>query len=67
MSEVSLLYSLPELLRGSALLWFRNNRNSWKNWTEFLEDFYIYYMPAAYTLRLEEEIVHRKQKSRRTG
>lgn len=33
--EVSMLLGLPELLRGDALLWYRNNRHTWRNWKDF--------------------------------
>lgn len=62
----ALLQVLPELLKGKALLWFRNNRDSWKTWPEFENQFRIQYLPARFQWRLEEEIRKRTQGSRET-
>lgn len=62
-SNQQFLTAVPELLKGSVLLWCRNNRPLWKQWSDFEEDFKSYYWPADYQLRLEEEISQRIQKS----
>lgn len=56
-----ILTAMSELLQGSALLWFRNNRSEWASWEEFLRDFREYFLPADYQIRLEETITRRTQ------
>lgn len=55
------LAAMSELLQGSALLWYRNNRFLWSSWEEFLGDFREYFLPADYDIRLEETITRRVQ------
>ena len=57
-----LLRGLPELLRGDALLWARNNRDFWTTWEEFCADFRVQYFPPQYLERLQREIFERRQK-----
>ncbi|XP_025266372.1 uncharacterized protein LOC112638592 [Camponotus floridanus] len=38
-----LLTGLPELLRGDALLWYRNCRSSWNTWEQFCEELKDHY------------------------
>ncbi|KMQ82790.1 hypothetical protein RF55_21865 [Lasius niger] len=38
-TDGQLLLSLPELLRGDSLLWYRNCREAWTDWTGFCRDF----------------------------
>ena len=61
-TEEQLLRCLPELLKGQALLWHRNNRAAWANWKDFEESFRLYYIPFHSENDLEEEIQQRKQK-----
>lgn len=42
----NLLLGLPELMRGDALLWLRNNRGEWRCWEDFCQDFRDYYLPG---------------------
>lgn len=56
-----ILKALPELLKDSALLWYRNNRNAWMNFSDFLRDFQFQYFPQGYLLNLEDEIRRRTQ------
>ena len=62
-SEAQLLAGLPELLRGDALLWHRNNREDWETWEDFSRDFRMQYFPPRYTERLKREILERRQGS----
>jgi hypothetical protein len=56
-----LLRGLPELLRGDALLWYRNNRTAWHSWGEFLTDFREYFFPRRYLAKLKRDIQARLQ------
>lgn len=40
-----LLKALPELLKGDALLWFRNNKSQWSTYTDFMNNFAENYFP----------------------
>lgn len=51
-----LLRTLPELLRGRALEWWRNNRNTWNTWAEFTVKIRQYFLPPQYKKALDEEI-----------
>lgn len=64
--EEQLLPGLPTLLRGDALLWYRNNRESWQNWADFRRDFTAQYLPPGYQRQLRREIQGRKQKTGET-
>lgn len=56
-----LLKALPELLKGDALLWFRNNKTLWYDYEDFLASFEEQYLPPDYRRNLEEEIFRRTQ------
>ena len=56
-----LLNGLSELLRGDALLWYRNNREQWHTWEEFGTDFRDYYLPRRCRAKLIREIQGRLQ------
>lgn len=60
-TDAQLLNTVPQLLRGKALLWCRNNRNNWRIWKDFLADFEIFYLPPRYRIKLREEIYNRTQ------
>jgi hypothetical protein len=62
--EEDVLPALPRILQGKALLWYRNNAESWKSWGEFLQLFKLYYFPNNYEEDLIVKIVARKQKFR---
>uniref|UniRef100_A0A1Y1LPB7 Retrotransposon gag domain-containing protein n=1 Tax=Photinus pyralis TaxID=7054 RepID=A0A1Y1LPB7_PHOPY len=62
-----LLLALPELLKGRALLWYRNNRSTWKNWEDVLDSFKLYFIPHRHQYTLEEEIRSRVQKGRESA
>jgi hypothetical protein len=38
-SVEAILRAMPELLKGQAILWFRNNQRTWNTWDEFLNEF----------------------------
>lgn len=56
-----MLKALPELLKDSALLWHRNNRDFWAVFSDFLRDFQAQYLPTGYLLHLDDEIRKRTQ------
>jgi len=56
-----LLRGLPELLRGDALLWYRNNCDQWQSWDDFGTDFREYYLPRRYRTKLVRKIQNRLQ------
>jgi hypothetical protein len=37
--DEAMLRAVPELLKGQAILWFRNNQSIWDTWEEFLTSF----------------------------
>lgn len=51
-----LLRTLPGLLQGKANLWYRNYRDQWKSFYDFLEDFKTFFFPPDYRDNLEEII-----------
>lgn len=53
--------ALPELLKDTALLWYRNNKDFWSGFTDFLRDFQMQYFPPGYTMQLDDEIRKRTQ------
>lgn len=67
LADEQLLIAIPELLKATALLWYRNNRQAWNTWDQFLEDFRAFYLPADYVLGLEEQISRRVQRTGETG
>ncbi|EZA46369.1 hypothetical protein X777_00229 [Ooceraea biroi] len=42
-TDPQMLCGLPELFRGEALLWCRNNRSAWRTWEDFVQDFREFY------------------------
>lgn len=61
-SGTQLLRGLPELLKGDALLWYRNFRVGWRNWEDFEDAFRLQYFPRRYAASLRREITNRYQK-----
>lgn len=57
----TLVKALPELFKGQALYWYRNNKASWKTYQDFIHDFEEYFLPPDYRKNLEEEILRRTQ------
>ncbi|XP_049316589.1 uncharacterized protein LOC125779339 [Bactrocera dorsalis] len=56
--------TMPELLCGTALHWYRNNNDHWESWTTFKKDFLRFFLPARYFERLEGNIRQRRQNVR---
>jgi hypothetical protein len=61
-----ILRSLPEIFKGNALLWWRNNRELWRNFEDFVHDFELQYLPPGYNRNLDKEIQDRTQGERET-
>jgi len=57
-----MLEGLPELLRGDALAWYRNNRTDWHSWVDFTTALRHQYLPRRYQARLARDIQDRRQK-----
>jgi len=57
-----ILEGLPELLRGKALMWYRNFRDEWQTIEDFQNAFRRQYLPRRYQARLVREIQDRWQK-----
>lgn len=55
------LKALPELFKDHALLWYRMNKESWKSFVEFKQDFIRQFWPAGYDIKLDDEIRKRTQ------
>jgi len=62
-SGAQLLRGLPELLRGDALLWYRNFHAGWRTWTNFEDAFRLQYLPRRYAASLRRELTTRYQKA----
>jgi Retrotransposon gag protein. len=60
-SKAQLVQSLPVLLKGEALLWYRNIRDNISTWDEFEKELKLYYTPRKYKTQLEREIRDRVQ------
>ncbi|XP_047991444.1 uncharacterized protein LOC125230351 [Leguminivora glycinivorella] len=61
-AKEDVLLALPRILQGKALLWYRNNVDTWNSWEEFIALFKLYYFPANYEDNLIASIMSRKQK-----
>lgn len=59
----NLVRVLPELLTRDALIWYRNNRQNWKTWVEFIEDFRAFYLPTRFQEKLSDDIRARMQRT----
>jgi len=57
-----MLEGLPEMLRGDALAWYRNNRAEWNTWADFTFALRTQYLPRRYQARLARDIQDRRQK-----
>lgn len=56
-----LLLGLPLLLQGNALLWYRNNRETWTTWDDFCNNFKAHSLPPRYQHQLRRDIQSRYQ------
>lgn len=57
-----LISALPELLKGTALQWLRNNRDQYKKWSDIKKGLILHFLPTNYKGALEEEIRQKHQK-----
>lgn len=57
----NVLKALPELFQGSALLWYRNNREIWSTYYQFRREFEVQFFPPGYRQNLDAEIRRRTQ------
>ncbi|XP_032689034.1 activity-regulated cytoskeleton associated protein 1-like [Odontomachus brunneus] len=60
-TEEQMLQGLPELLRGSTLHWYRNNKRTWREWGDFLNAFREQFFPYRYQFQIKQEIQRRHQ------
>jgi len=58
-----MLAGLPELLRGDAIAWYRNNRTDWNTWAEFTTALRRQYLPRRYQAKLTREVQDRRQRA----
>ncbi|CAB0036931.1 unnamed protein product [Trichogramma brassicae] len=64
LSEMDVLGSMPELLSGIALRWYRNNKNKCQTWAQFCTEARRYFGVTQYFQeRLQAEVVTRTQGS----
>lgn len=56
-----ILRALPEIFKGNALLWWRNNHDLWRNYADFFRDFESQFLPPGYYRNLDREIQERTQ------
>jgi len=61
--DEQLLLGLPELLKGDALLWYRNHWDSWATWEDFCCGLKTRFLPADFSRKTRQEILGRYQKS----
>ena len=55
--------TMPELLQGDALSWYRNNKKPWSLWVLFRKDFLQFFLPSRFFEQLDDDIRERVQKS----
>lgn len=65
--DSDVLQTLPEMLKGRALLWYRNHKAVWRTWNEAVQSFHLYFLSHRYKYKLEEEIRNRVQRPRETA
>ena len=65
-SETALLRGLPELLSGSALMWYRQVRDSITSWDHFQQILKNKFQPEDYQFRLSKQIYIRTQSKHET-
>jgi hypothetical protein len=61
LTQPEVLTSLPVLLEGTPLLWYRLHRNSWRSWEDFVLAFREEFEDPDYQEKLAEEIRQRTQ------
>lgn len=60
-SRNTLLNFMPEMFKGDALSWYRNNRKNWKCYNDFVDDFKLFFLPVRFFETLDDEIRNRGQ------
>ncbi|KAI8122637.1 Tyrosine-protein phosphatase 69D [Lucilia cuprina] len=58
----ALLNYMPELFKGDALSWYRSNKNNWKSYLDFVDDFKLFFLPVRFFDTLDDEIRNRVQR-----
>lgn len=58
----NLLNYMPELFKGGALLWYRNNKQNWVTYEDFVDDFKLFFLPPRFFDNLEDDIRNRVQR-----
>lgn len=61
LGEEEMLLALPELLKGKALLWYRNSKSLWPTWDVFIAYFETQFLPRRYRENLDLQIRARTQ------
>lgn len=60
-SRNTLLNFMPELFKGDALSWYRNNKYNWKCYDNFVDDFKLFFLPIRFFETLDDDIRNRLQ------
>lgn len=60
-------HTLPDKLRGKALEWWRNNRDTIHTWEDFITAFRAHFLTRRFRTRLQDEIRKRTQGPREKG
>lgn len=66
-SQNDMLSALPEVFKDKVLLWYRNNKDAWRSWDEFVRDFKERYLPPRFQFWIEEEVRNRTQGQKETA
>lgn len=61
-SEEQAIKGFPELLRGEALLWFRNERENFNSWDSLIKGLKEFFLSPQEQRNLRQQIFERKQK-----
>lgn len=62
LSDSQLLQGIPEVLEKEPLDWYRNNRNTWDSWAQFISSLKTQFLAPNAEEELEDEIYSYKQK-----
>ena len=60
-TDAQMKAGLPELLKGEALAWYRNEKGEWNTWLDFTNALRRHYLPRRYQAKLSREIQERRQ------
>ena len=61
MTEADLFECLPFILQGNARQWFRQNRNNWSTWPDFVVHFRRRFCGVRFQTRIRNEVLRRTQ------